>query len=76
MTALRLYREEQLFRNYIADGIYAMSNSIYKYIGGSCLQYRLSEIMNPPKEEQRTEDEVVDSIMTKLGAKRNGDICI
>ena len=68
ITALRLIKEEERYRNYIGDGLYAISNSLGNIVSGPMLMTKYSELGIPAKEDERTEAEIIDSIVGKLEA--------
>lgn len=51
--------EIDAYRFYVADTLYFMAN-------GKAPDKRLRELLNPPKEETRTAEEIIDSVKTKL----------
>lgn len=66
ITALRILREEERFRSYVGDGLYAISNMLGSVISGPMLTTKYSQIGVPT--EERTEAEIIESIVDKLEA--------
>ena len=51
---------------YITDTLRMITENTAKQVGGSYIKMRYADIIDPPKEETRTAEEVIDDIRTKL----------
>ena len=65
---MRKYRHKRLYERYVTDGIYAISKTVSHAFSGTSLVERFEDIINPPKEETRTADEIITKITDKLKA--------
>lgn len=69
VTALRLIREQEIFREYIGDGLYSISQSVGKAWGGQVLQTKYTDLRKKKEQEpETTEAEVIESVTRKLKA--------
>lgn len=59
-------QKEKAYKTYITDTLRLMTENTAKQAGGSYIKARYIEIVDPPKEETRTAEEVIDRIKTKL----------
>lgn len=62
------YRE-QIYRNYVSEGIRNISENVARGIGREGVTYigkTYAEILYPPKETDRSADDVIDEIKQKL----------
>lgn len=64
----RIRREKKLYRSYMADGLKAISETLANKMGGSELVLRYSELLDPPKQETRDGDAIIDEISGKFRA--------
>lgn len=73
VSAFSKKAHEESWRSYIADGIYAISNSITNALGGIAVSKKYSELHAPKKEKkERTAKEVINHLkegLNKLGGK-------
>ena len=51
---------------YVTDTLRLITENTAKQVGGSYIKERFADILDPPKEETRTAQEVIDNIKTKL----------
>lgn len=51
---------------YVTDVLRIIAENAAKRYGGSYVKMRYAEIIDPPKEETRSADEIIDSIRSKL----------
>lgn len=58
--------ETAAYRVYITDALKIVAENTAKYAGGPYLKVRYADIVNPPKEETRTADEVIEHMKKKL----------
>lgn len=61
-----MYQKEMAYRFFITDEMFYLNNNVVNMTGGSKLQSRFYEILNPPKEETRTSQEIIDNIKAKM----------
>lgn len=54
-------------RIYITDALKNISENTARYSGGEYITKRYFNVINPPKEEKRTADEIVEHMKKKLG---------
>lgn len=54
---------------YITDALRIIAENTAKQVGGSYIKARYDEIVNPPKEETRSADEIIGNIRGKLGGQ-------
>lgn len=60
--------EAAAYRIYITDVLKNISENTARYAGGSYIKVRYADIINPPKEEKRTADEIIDHMKKKLAS--------
>lgn len=53
---------------YITNALFVMVNNFAEKFGGNTLVKKYSEILNPPPEEARSEEEVISSLQNKMKA--------
>lgn len=68
LTAFCVIREEEIYRQYVTDGMYVISDSIAHIAGGKSLQVRYEELIHPKDEDNRTEEDIINAIEQKLKA--------
>lgn len=71
VTALSIIQKENLFKNYIADTIYAIGNLVGNAFGaGDIILRRYADLINPQDDvvEEKTEQEVIEHIQNRLKA--------
>lgn len=56
----------QVYQVYVTDALRLIGEHTAKYAGGSYQKARWADIINPPKEETRTADEIIEHIKKKL----------
>ena len=54
--------EEELYRVYVSDTLKIAAENISRIGGGMTLQSRYIELINPPEEETRTAEEIIDHV--------------
>ena len=60
-------QEEKAYRVYVTDTLRLVAENTAKMgQGGSYIKARYIEVIEPPKEEKRSADEVINNIKTKL----------
>lgn len=59
-------QHDKAYRNYVTDALRIITENTAKAHGGSYLQARYSELIEPIKEEKRTADEVIENLKEKL----------
>ena len=59
-------QQDKVYRIYVTDSLKAITENTAHYAGGVSLRTRFIEILEPPKVDTRTEEEVVSSLMDKL----------
>lgn len=57
---------QMICNNYFADALMIISKSIAGLCGGSCISQRLITLLEPPEEDPRTEEEIIDDMKKKL----------
>lgn len=60
--------EQSAFCNYMATCAFNTNEIIAKRYGGTYMTTRYHDMVNPPKEETRTSEEVINGIKEKLDA--------
>ena len=60
-------QKQRAFDIYITDVLRIIAENTAKQVGGSYIKARYDEIMNPPKEDTRSADEIISGIRGKLG---------
>ena len=60
--------EQSAFRNYMAMCAFNVNEIIAKRYGGAYMTTKYHDLVNPPKEETRTSEEVINGIKEKLNA--------
>lgn len=62
------HNEQKLkaYETYITDCLRLISENTAKQSGGSYIKARYAEIIDPPKEEKRSANEVISDIRSKL----------
>lgn len=73
MSAFAEYSKDLAFRIYITDGLKVISENTAHFAGGSSLQLRWFDLINPEPEEEKEEvqdlrscDDIVNSIWRKI----------
>lgn len=59
-------RIAQTYNVYIAECLRMLTENTAKISGGAYLKVKYEDIINPPKEEKRTPEEIIDKISDKL----------
>lgn len=60
--------EQSAFRNYMAMCAFNVNEIVAKRYGGAYMTTKYHDLVNPPKEETRTSEEVINGIKEKLNA--------
>lgn len=68
MSALRKYREEDAFRKYIADGLYAMVTNELTY--GKRFEEILDAVRHPKTKSQKEKEKAAQEAQNKQEARR------
>lgn len=58
--------EKEAWNIYIAETLRCISESTAKFAGGPYVTTKWADILNPPKEETRTPEQVIDFVMGRL----------
>lgn len=60
--------ENDIYRQYLTEGIKAIAGNTANYAGGNALSKSYSEVLEMAKrpDEKRTADEIIDNILGKL----------
>lgn len=62
-----MQNEERIYRNYIAD-------SIFYYADNKRMTVKYHDILNPPKVDNRSVEEIINDTLTRAGiTKKGGD---
>ena len=59
-------QEEKAVRNYYAECLRIMTENTAKIGGGSYIQIKLDDILNPKPADNRTAEDIIDGIRKKL----------
>ena len=59
-------QQDKLYRIYVTDTLRLITENTSKVQGGAYIKMRFAELLEPPKKEERTEEEVITNIMDKL----------
>ena len=60
--------EQSAFRDYMAMCAFNVNEIVAKRYGGAYMTTKYHDLVNPPKEETRTSEEVISGIKEKLNA--------
>ena len=73
LSAFQKQKEEEQFKEYIADGVYLVANNFAEHFGGRTLTIRYRDLKkkSEEKKEERTEQEIISSIQEKMKALNN-----
>lgn len=73
---LSRYRKDNLdtaYRVYVTDALKVIAENTSRFNGGSYMNARFTDIINPKPEETRTADEIITGITDKLRKLREED---
>lgn len=70
VSAFSRKRKSEIYRMYVTDALKVIAENTAKFAGGSVMSKRYEDIINPPPEETRTADEIVESIRNTLAQLR------
>lgn len=59
-------QEDKLLKVYITDGLKAITETLQSVYNGSALTTRWIELVDPPKQDTRTAEEIKTTILNKL----------
>ena len=59
-------QEEKAVRNYYAECLRIMTENIAKFGGGSYIEAKLQDILEPKPVDNRTADDIIEGIRNKL----------
>lgn len=65
VLAFDQFMKQKLYREYVADGLMCLSESVANGFGGSYLQKRFADIINGVVEEEISADDIVLGIMER-----------
>lgn len=68
-TAIKRQCEQDIFRDYIANGIQMISENTARKEGDRYLSLSYREVINPKPVYNRTGDEIVEDIIQRAGLK-------
>lgn len=74
-TCISLFRkemEEKAYRFYIANCLQVITKNTAMASGGNYISKLLNEILNPPKEETRSKQEIIKALKVKCDKIREG----
>ena len=64
--------EEEVYRVYTTDALRVMCENTAKMVAGKYIENRYLDIVTPKKEDTRTEQEIIDHVLSRgWGVKRN-----
>jgi hypothetical protein len=66
VSALKSKRDDELFRVYVTDALKSIAGNTARFNGGTEMNTRFKDILDPPEEDDRTPDEIICSISEKL----------
>lgn len=66
VSTLNMKYRQDLFRDYMAEGIRATVNNLSHVFGGVTMEVSYHDLIHPPKKETRTEEEIINHIQEKL----------
>lgn len=68
-TCISLFQKEQeekAVKIYYAECLRVISENTAKFVGGSYIQAKLQDILNPKPADNRTSDDIIEGIRKKL----------
>ena len=74
-TCISLFRkemEEKAYRFYVANCLQVITKNTAMVSGGNYIPKSLNEILNPPKEETRSKQEIINTLKAKCDRIREG----
>ena len=74
-TCISLFRketEEKAYRFYVANCLQVITKNTAMASGGNYISKSLNEILNPPKEETRSKQEIINTLKAKCDRIREG----
>ena len=69
---LKANEYEKTYREYVAENLRLIGENTAAKVNGSYIKKRYSEIINPPPEETRTPEEVIEHMKNKLHGLSGG----
>ena len=68
IARLQTERRDEAYRFYVTEGLLSITKTVSDgFKAGSYLQLSLDELLNPPKEDNRTYSEIVDQVWSNMG---------
>lgn len=68
IARLQTERREEAYRFYVTEGLRSITKTVSDgFKGGSYLQLSLDELLNPPNEDKRSYEEIVDQVWSNIG---------
>lgn len=68
IARLQTERRDEAYRFYVTEGLRSITKTVFEgFKVGSFLQLSLDELLNPPKEDKRTYEEIVDQVWSNMG---------
>ena len=67
----RKQEEEKVYKIYVTDALKIIAENTARFAGGSSLNIRFYDIINPVKVETRTSTEIINNISAKLASMEN-----
>lgn len=59
-------QKEKAYKVYVTDVLRTISENTAKSVGGSYVKMRYLDMIDPPKQETRTAEEIIENIRSKL----------
>lgn len=59
-------QKDKIYKVYVTDVLRSISENTAKSVQGSYIKARYLDIIDPPKEETRTPEEIIENIRNKL----------
>ena len=66
VSTLIVLNKEEIYRNYVTQALKAISVNTSKEYGGEYMKTDFYSIINPPKEEKRTAEEIIEQVTSKI----------
>lgn len=66
VAEIKRQNKKNLLQTYVTDALRLISESCAKLSGGSYLSVRFVDILNPPKKDERTAEQIIEDITNGL----------
>lgn len=70
--AIKRLIQDEIYKIYITDALKTISENTAALSGGSRITKRYYDILHPPKEDERTGDEIADEVISSILGGGNG----